>query len=282
MSKSPIIYNGKKARLIPKINPLYPNIINNYYEPFCGGASVFFDLYSQNVINGNYYLSDLNWRILRLYEIIRDDLSGLDSTLQYFLTIPNKENLFYYLRSIEDISIPNNNKVLPPFSLGNSNTKLAAKDLFLNRMTKNGWRENQAGQFNLPYYSARKPDYFYQPSNLASCSKVFNDSRVYLTVEDYQKIESRLVVGDFVYLDPPYEPASSTANFTSYTCNGFGQQEQKDLAQFVNRIDSKGVKFILSNSLAAINLYSNPKFNIQQIQTKGYKANPRYEILVSN
>ncbi len=281
MVKSPIIYNGKKERLLPKINPLYPNIINNYYEPFCGGASVFFDLYSQNIINGNYYLSDLNWRILRLYEVIRDDLSGLDSTLQCFLSILNKEGLFYYLRSIEDIG---SSKALSStyISLGNSKTKLAAKDLFLNRMTKNGWRENKAGQFNLPYYLDRKPNYFYQPTNLALVSKVFQDSNVYIKVEDYLNIEPRLVAGDFVYLDPPYEPASSTANFTSYTCNSFGQKEQKDLAQFINRIDSKGVKFVLSNSLAAINLYSNPKFNISKIQTKGYKANPRYEILVSN
>lgn len=282
MIKSPIIYNGKKERLLPQITPLYPNIINNYYEPFCGGASVFFNLYNQNIINGNYYLSDLNWRILRLYEVIRDDLLGLDVTLQSFLNVSNPQQLFYYLRSVEDIAIPKNKKALSTFSLGNSKTKLAAKDLFLNRMTKNGWRENQAGQFNLPYYSAREANYFYQPTNLALVSKVFQDPNVYIKVEDYLNIEPRLVAGDFVYLDPPYEPASSTANFTSYTCNGFGQQEQKDLAQFVNRIGSKGVKFVLSNSLAAINLYTNPKFNILKIQTKGYKANPRYEILVSN
>ena len=282
MIKSPIIYNGKKERLLPQITPLYPNIINNYYEPFCGGASVFFNLYNQHIINGNYYLSDLNWRILRLYEVIRDDLSGLDVTLQSFLNVSSPQQLFYYLRSVEDIAIPKNKKALSTFSLGNSKTKLAAKDLFLNRMTKNGWRENQAGQFNLPYYLARKPNYFYQPANLALVSKVFQDPNVYIKVEDYLNIESKLVAGDFVYLDPPYEPASPTANFTSYTCNGFGQQEQKDLAQFVNRIDSKGVKFVLSNSLAAINLYTNPKFNILKIQTKGYKTNPRYEILVSN
>lgn len=130
MIKSPIIYNGKKERLLPQISPLYPNTINNYYEPFCGGASVFFDLYSQNIINGNYYLSDLNWRVLRLYEVIRDDLSGLDTTLQCFLSILNKEGLFYYLRSIEDIG-SSNALPFPHFSLGNSKTKLAAKDLFL-------------------------------------------------------------------------------------------------------------------------------------------------------
>ena len=282
MAKSPVIYNGKKEKLLPKISPLYPNVINNYYEPFCGGASVFFDIYSQNIINGNYYLSDLNKRLLRLYKVIRDDLRGLDATLQYFLAIHDKKELFYYLRSIEDIAIPKNINACSRFSLGKGNTKLAAKDLFLNRMTKNGWRENQAGQFNLPYYSARKPDYFYQPSNLALVSKVFQDQNVHIKVEDYLKIEPRLVAGDFVYLDPPYEPASPTANFTSYTCNDFGQQEQIDLANFINRIDSKGVKFVLSNSLAAINLYLNPKFNISKIQTRGYKSNPRYEILVSN
>ena len=285
MAKSPIVYNGKKERLLKYIAPLYPNIINNYYEPFCGGASVFFDLHSQKIINGDYYLSDLNARVLRIYEVIRDDLSGIERVLQSFLQ-HDPELLFYALRKIEDAADRMNRPAPAKFKvLSNpSKTWLAAKDLFLNRMTKNGWRENKSGQFNLPYYAARKSNYFYQAANLADCHKVFSDRQVHIQAEDYLKIESRLVSGDFVYLDPPYEPASSTANFTAYTCNAFGQQEQKKLASFLNRIDAKGVKFILSNSLAASILYTNPRFRIKQIQVKAYKPNspPRYEILVSN
>ena len=165
-------------------------------------------------------------------------------------------------------------------------TDLASKDLFLNRMTKNGWRENIRGKFNLAYNAHRTntPTYYHQPNNLAKVSKIFGDPRIHIKVEDYLKIEPRLISGDFVYLDPPYEPASKTANFTSYTCNYFGQQEQRQLADFVNRIDAKGVRFILSNSLAARGLYTNPKFNITIIQVKSYKNGkpPRFEILVNN
>ena len=285
MAKSPIIYNGKKAKLIPQISPLYPNTIENYYEPFCGGASIFFDLFSQQIINGDYYLSDLNWRVLRIYEVIRDDLGGLNVVLQSFLQY-DPELLFYTLRKIKDAPDQKNRPAPAGFKVpfNPSKTWLAAKDLFLNRMTTNGWRENKSGQFNLPYDKRRTSGYFYQATNLADCNKVFSDPRVHIKVEDYLKIEPRLVSGDFVYLDPPYEPASKTANFTSYTCNAFGQQEQRQLANFINRIDAKGVKFVLSNSLAASSLYTNPKFNIKQIQVRAYKSNSpsRFEILVNN
>ena len=99
---------------------------------------MFFHLYSQSIVNGDYYLSDLNWRILRLYEVIRDDLKGLlkdllnhlnqvsASDLNFVLTAnmtkaklvttpqwaslyKDLETYFYHLRKIEDIysELPN-------------------------------------------------------------------------------------------------------------------------------------------------------------------------------
>src|SRR5205814_338556 len=52
--------------------------------------------------------------------------------------------------------------------------------------------------------------------------------------------------GDFVYLDPPYDPLSETASFTSYTPDPFQWEDQKRLAAACAALDGRGVRFLLS------------------------------------
>jgi DNA adenine methylase len=57
--------------------------------------------------------------------------------------------------------------------------------------------------------------------------------------------------GEFVYLDPPYDPVSETASFTSYTRNAFTWADQERLAAECAALDRRGVRFLLSNSATA-------------------------------
>ena len=41
----------------------------------------------------------------------------------------------------------------------------------------------------------------------------------------------------FVYFDPPYRPISKTSSFISYSKGDFNDENQKELAAFVGRID---------------------------------------------
>lgn len=59
------------------------------------------------------------------------------------------------------------------------------------------------------------------------------------------------VAGDFVYLDPPYVPASKTANFTAYTAGGFDAEQQRALRELVFELADRGVQLLLSNSATA-------------------------------
>ena len=51
-----------------------------------------------------------------------------------------------------------------------------------------------------------------------------------------------------MYFDPPYQPISKTANFTSYTANAFNESDQAALAETFRGLTERGVQCMLSNS----------------------------------
>src|SRR6185437_11992148 len=76
--------------------------------------------------------------------------------------------------------------------------------------------------------------------------------------------------GDFIFLDPPYLPVSQYADFKRYTKEQFYEEDHRELADEVNRLQSKGCHVILTNSNHPLvhELYGNHK--IEVIQTKRY------------
>ena len=64
---------------------------------------------------------------------------------------------------------------------------------------------------------------------------------------DYSECTEFIDENTFVYIDPPYRPLTATASFTSYSENGFGDEEQIELGQFVDSISAKGASVAVSN-----------------------------------
>ena len=54
--------------------------------------------------------------------------------------------------------------------------------------------------------------------------------------------------GDLVYCDPPYIPVSASADFTSYTRDGFDMPDQVRLRDCAVALKKRGVHIILSNA----------------------------------
>jgi site-specific DNA-adenine methylase len=46
----------------------------------------------------------------------------------------------------------------------------------------------------------------------------------------------------------PYRPLSQTSNFTAYAQDGFGDNEQAELARFIDELSDKGAFVVASNS----------------------------------
>jgi DNA adenine methylase len=223
---------GGKSQLLQKLEPFFPTRFDRYVEPFVGGGAVFFHLRSR-FPKAAVLLCDNNDELINCYTIVRDEASPLmellDRHLQRFLR--NRKDYYYDVRS--------QHKLQDPLSR-------AARMIFLNRTCFNGlWRVNASGEFNVPmgHYTKVK---LYDRGNLLAASKAL--SGVELLVQDFRKTFAKLRADDFVYVDPPYHPASRTAHFTAYTKDDFGLEDQRELASLFYRAARRGTNLMLSNS----------------------------------
>ena len=85
---------------------------------------------------------------------------------------------------------------------------------------------------------------------------------------DYTQVLDELPKNAFVYLDPPYDPVSDTASFTGYAKGGFTLDDQKRLREYCDKLTSRGIKFMLSNSSTDFIRKQYSAYNINIIQAK--------------
>jgi DNA adenine methylase len=125
----------------------------------------------------------------------------------------------------------------------------AAQFTTLNKTGYNGlYRVNKNGNFNVPWGKYKSPP-ICDSSNLRNVSHVLHNSEVAIKISDYKEILlENAKEGDFIYLDPPYSPVSSTAYFTNYTTDGFSYNDQKKLAETYKQLDEIKCKVMLTNS----------------------------------
>jgi DNA adenine methylase len=84
---------------------------------------------------------------------------------------------------------------------------------------------------------------------------------------DYAAVVRGAKPDDFVYIDPPYDPVSKTANFTGYAEGGFGREQQAELAEVARIAAEQGVQVMLSNSDTKFvrSLYRGKTFRIERV-----------------
>jgi DNA adenine methylase len=221
---------GGKTRLLPSILPLVPMRIGTYCEPFAGGAALFFALASESPRRfKRAILSDANEDLIDCYRAIKHDVGSVIRALRKH---KSTSKAFYKARATDPATL--------------SASARAARFIFLNKTCFNGlYRVNKKGLFNTPFGRYKNPcicdtEVLHAASAALKC--------VRLVAGDFTKATRELGSGDFVYFDPPYIPLSSTADFTSYTKDGFGALDQKRLAREMERLRKKGVRTLLSNA----------------------------------
>lgn len=237
---------GGKGQLLSEIEKYYPfadGKITKYAEPFVGGGAVLFDILSKYDLE-DVYISDINAELINTYRIIRDDIDELVALLSVmqneFVTMDTEHRKNYYMAKRErfnDLKVNSNESV---------NIEKAALMIFLNKTCFNGlYRVNKKGLFNVPMGSYRNPMICDEENLRAVSEKLQNVKIVY---GDYRESADFIDSDTFVYFDPPYRPITDTASFTAYTENLFNDEEQIELAGFVDDMHKKGAKIVISNS----------------------------------
>lgn len=240
-----------------------------YHEPFVGGGAFFFELWKRGMLKKSAYLSDINPHLIVAYEGLKHEASAVIALLREHSEHHCKE--YYYQRRA---------------SKPETRAARAARIIYLNRTCFNGlFRENSKGEFNVPMGSYKNPRICHE-ANLRAVAKALRHTRV--DTRPFQSVVGHAEAGDLVYFDPPYHPVSDTANFTAYQKGGFGQEEQRALADVVRELDAKGVHVLVSNSWTPFvqELYAD--FTIEQvfakrrINSRGDKRGAVPEALVRN
>ena len=266
---------GGKRQLLPELEKNFPKQFGTYFEPFLGGGAVFFDLLAKRP-NLKCDVSDLNSDLVLAYITIRDKLGRLIESLEIHSKNYHKDSTGYYyeVRKQE----PKNQ------------IEKVSRLLFLNKTCFNGlYRVNSKGKFNVPLGRYTNPN-IVNKENLTAVSKFLQSEKIKISCRDFESILKDAKKGDFVYFDPPYQPVSDTANFTSYTHRDFTEDDLKRLADLANQLNSKGCYVLLSNSNTKIvkKMFSSKKWKVKEIavnraiNSNSQKRTGHKEVLLKN
>lgn len=294
--RSPLFYVGDKYKLMKQLVNLFPKEVDNYYEPFVGGGTVFL-----NVSAKKYFLNDINKHLISIHKLLINSSSHQG---KFFKNVENIITRYNLSKSYKEDIVPDSLKkqwkktYFARFNKEgyqllrecvNNNQKNDPLILYIlliygfNRML----RFNGGGKFNLPVGNVD-----FNKNVVTALNDYFEfvqNRKIKISDIDFKNFitEKTFSLKDFIYLDPPYLIASSEYNKL------WGKKDEADLLHHIDLLDKKGIKFALSN-VTNYNGSKNDllidwmkKYNVHQIESNyiNYHNNGKKkikEVLITN
>ena len=243
---------GGKRQLLPHLRTFYPDHLSGYVEPFLGSGAVFFDLWGAGRLRGaRVVLADGNADLIGTYLRLADSSEAVERRLLALAEGHRRLGREHYYQ-VRDRQF---NPERARWRSGGGRADdypaaLAAMLLYLNRTGYNGlFRLNKQGDFNVPAGRYDSPT-IVRPERVRDAAAALSMPNVCLRCCPFDAMLAEVGRGDFVYLDPPYAPLSTTSNFRSYTAGGFDESDQERLRNAVVAASTRGASILLSNSTA--------------------------------
>lgn len=208
MIKSPIKWAGGKTRVMPQLLKHLPKA-DCLIEPFVGSGTVF-----MNTEYRRYILCDSNAALINFFNTLTKHTEELIKTAQMFFLDGNFSDDYYACR--DGFNFISKNQLA---AIGTARkVQWAAMFLYLNRHGFNGlYRVNQKGEFNVPFGRYATP--YFPEKEMRRFAEKANDTKAVFIDGDFRHTIPdimQLAYDAVIYCDPPYIPASKTANFTAY------------------------------------------------------------------
>lgn len=214
---------GGKRFLTRQLRQLIAEVdIERYFEPFAGGAALFFELEHRRS-----FLSDTNAELVNFYQVVKDDPDRLIDKVR---RLQASEDEYYRVRE----------------SRPRTPETRAARFYYLVRLSFNGiYRENLSGQFNVPfgYKTNLEP---LDRETLRRGSSVLQGAT--LQCHTFADAAAPAKRRDLIYFDPPYTVRHNNNGFIKYNARLFQWNDQVRLAQIANELVKRGCYVIVSNA----------------------------------
>ena len=283
--QSPLNYTGGKYKLLPQILPLFPQGINCFVDLFCGGCNVGINVDSNSVV-----YNDIDEHLFYLFNTFKN--LDKEVTFELIFKIIKDYDLSLVCENGYDFYNCDSNSGVGPY---NKEHFLKLRDDFNHHKQEdynyylmlyvlivyafnNQIRFNAKGEYNLP---VGKRDF---NKKMQTKLSVFID-RLHrqdcrFSCKSFTEFDvSALTEHDFIYVDPPYLITCATYNEQ----DGWNEKHEKNLLEFLDSLNSKNIRFALSNVLRSkgkentilLDWLSKTKYTIHRLNY-GY-ANSNYQ-----
>lgn len=252
--RPPLKWAGSKWDIACKVLSHLPRA-KTLIEPFCGSCAVSLYDFQELKYYDRHILNDVNPKLIRLYHAIQSDLTSLlcdmSDLWDQMNLFEDKEGRQWVYNALRDEF----NEDPDP-----------ALFMALNKFGFNGlYREGKTkGNFNVPFGGMRNPSIPY--GELYTFEDFSRRSSFH--AGPYQNVVGFIDDDCVIYCDPPYVPESDTANFTSYSKDGFTVEDQHELASFARFLAERGTPVFISNSEASYDIYSPGVTRVHRIEAR--------------
>ena len=287
--KSPMNYTGGKYKLLHQIEPLFPEDINLFVDLFTGGGNI-----AVNVKANKIVANDCEENIIGIYKTFQkydnvDELIGqIEEIIKtYGLTIDNMEAYNQFRNDYNSLKTSQGNYPLSSYII----------NIFLYVLIcysfNHQYRFNSKGEFNMPFGKERSQWNENMKNNLINFHRQIKEKDIVFLNKDFRQLKvDKLGINDFVYCDPPYLITCATYNEK----DGWNQECEEDLLNLLDELNTKKIKFALSNVLYSkgktndLLIEWSKKYNVHHLdytyQNCNYhtkdKTNKSDEVLITN
>lgn len=246
--KSPLNYTGGKYKILNQIIPIFPKNLDLFVDLFSGGANVGINVNAKRIV-----CVDKQKEIIRVMNLFKryedgyiiDTLEKLIDKYELSNSLLNGYEI-YNCTSDKGLGSYNKNKYMQLRNDYNKNKNDSIEKDFLFLLLviygfNNQIRFNSNGEFNMP---VGKRDFNNSlRKNLKNFIIKLKTKNIEFVNSDFREIAIETADNTLVYCDPPYFLGTASYNENG----GWTEKDEIDLLNYLSLLDSKGIKFALSN-----------------------------------
>lgn len=247
--KSSLNYVGGKYKLLGQLTKRFPLEINTFIDYFCGGGNVGINVKAKKVIGVDKEKCLIG--VLNLFKTFTytDIINKLDKIIEEYKLSNTYLNGYKYYKCNSSAGLGSYNKdkyLKLREDYNNMKEQSENKTFKLLLLIIFGFnhqiRFNNSGEFNVPV-GKRDFNSSIRKNLLSFCERLKNRDIQFIN-KDFKDIEiADSTSKDFCYFDPPYFLGKASYNEN----NNWTEKDEKELLNYINKLNDKNIKFALSN-----------------------------------